>query len=307
MSGIDLCVWDRCNNKCVMCTNPDRPWPAWDGSFDYDYEAIMARLTRDKDRIAAAESIYLTGGEPTLHPRFSDLLDFLVENFPEQRIKLLTNGRAFFYEDFAAKILEKAPRLEIELSLHGPGPEIHDKITRAEGSFVQSARGLKNLLQNRKEQKISVRTVLGKFSYKHIKKTLGFLVGNFPDLDRVVVLFPEIEGQGLKNLGLTRPTYAQAKPYLEKCADFLPFFREIRFYHFPLCALPQNFWPHVWRTLPEEEVDFSETCRICRAREFCLGVHKGYLKDADSSEFRPITRRIRVQKPADPHAPIKLK
>lgn len=305
MSSFDLCVWDRCNNKCIMCTNPDRPWPAWDGSFDYDYDSLIGRLVKDRERIAAVESIYLTGGEPTLHPQFLKILDYLVHNFPEQKLKLLTNGRTFFYEDFAAKVLKRAPELEIELSLHGPGPGIHDKITRAEGSFAQSARGLKNLLSRRKKQKICIRTVLGNISFRHIRQTLQFFL-NYPELDRVIVLFPELEGQGLKDLGSVRLTYSQVKPHLEKCTDLFSLFTDIRLYHFPLCAVSCKLWPYIWRTLPEKEVAFSKNCQACRVREFCLGAHKAYLKDAKSSEFRPIRKKFRIQGSSDPYSPIKL-
>lgn len=288
-----------------MCTNPDRPWPAWDGSLDYDYDSIIRRLVQDRDRIAATESIYLTGGEPTLHPQFLKILGYLVKNFPEQKLKLLTNGRTFFYEDFAVKVLKKAPELEIELSLHGPGPGTHDRITGAEGSFAQSAQGLKNLLNHRKKQKICIRTVLGKSSYRHIRKTLQFFL-NYPELDRVIVLFPELEGQGLKDLDAVRITYLQVRTYLEKCIDLFPFFNDIRLYHFPLCVISGKLWPYIWRTLPEKEVAFSKNCRACRVREFCLGAHKGYLKNAKVSEFRPIRKKLKIQGSPDPHSPIRL-
>lgn len=291
-----------------MCTNPNRPWPAWDGSFDFDYRSIIKRIKGKKKEIAAAESVYITGGEPTMHPRFLDILKYLTKNFPEQKIKLLTNGRKFFYSDFAREVLKVSPQIEIDLSLHGFNPQIHEKITRAPGSFSQAIHGLENLLYNKtKGQKISIRIVLSAFSYKHIGRLLGFLAKQYPQLDRVVVIFPEMEEQALKNSRLVRVSYRQVRPFLEKCLPLFPLFNDFRLYHFPLCVLSRKMWPYIWRTLPAKELVFSKNCAICRGKKFCLGVHSGYFKDSDLAEFRPILKNFLLQKPENKYSPVKIK
>jgi len=269
-----------------MCTNPDRPWPAWDGSLSYDLESIKKRIEEQKERINEVDSIYLTGGEPTLHPNFLEIARYLNDNFPRQRIKLLTNGRRFSYDDFAKKFLETIKNIEVDLSIYGPDQKTHDQVTRARGSFEQTLKGLANLLKYKKDnQAIGVRTVLTSFSYREIFKTLKLIKDNFSEVDRVIVIFHEIEAQAVRNLELIKINYLDIQPYFGAIKSFLTSFKEIRFYHFPLCVIDQEFWPYVWKTLPNSEVSFVETCRACQLKEFCVGIHKGYLENISRQGF----------------------
>jgi len=303
---IDLCVWDRCNNSCLMCTNPDRPWPAWDGDFGYDFELIIKRLEKHKEKINKAESIYLTGGEPTLHPQFLDILKYLAKNFPKQRLKLLTNGRRFVYQDFAKRVLSVTNNFEIDMSLCGPTSEVHDSVTQAGGSFEQAIGGLKNLLKNKKRgQVIGVRTVLNKITYQQIPQTLFLLRKEASSLDRVIVVFMELEAQAIKNIDLVKINYAQVRPYINQTVPILKDFKEIRFYHFPLCAADKEIWPYVWRTLPADEVDFVAVCGECNYKNLCLGVHRGYLENVSKKDFLPIRGKIEIELSGDFYQPIK--
>jgi len=289
-----------------MCTNPDCPWPARDGSFNYDYDSIIKRLKKDKGDIKNQDSIYLSGGEPTLHPCFFDIINYLKENFPEQKIKLLTNARRFIYPDFARKFLKIAGDLEIDVSLYGPTKEIHNKVTRAKNSFEQTAGGLKNLLRYKtKKQVIGLRIVITKFSYKHLKDILALVKSEFPAIDRVIIIFPELEGQALKNLEKIKITYSRARPYIEKTFPLLKNFKEMRFYHFPLCTLNEKFWPYIWRTLPDEEVEFIKICHSCNFKKYCQGIHKNYLENIGKTDFSSIKRKISVKETENFYKPIK--
>lgn len=294
---MDICVWDRCNNRCLMCTNPDRPWPAWDGSYDYDYQSIIARIEKQRDKIKSDDAVYLSGGEPTLHPRFLDILQYLDKNFPKQRVVLLSNGRRFVYKDFARRVLEINNNFEIDLSLHGPNSEIHDAITRAENSFAQAISGLTNLLFYKKSgQEINIRFVITEPSYKYIGQFLKLIKKRFPSLDNLIFIFWEAENQAVKNLETLRVNYRQVRPYVEKIYPLLKNFKRVRLYHFPLCTVSKKFWPFVWRTLSADEVVFVSSCAQCKYKEHCLGIPKSYLKEmglpADrqgkNKEFKPI-------------------
>lgn len=270
-----------------MCTNPDPPWPAWDGSFDYGYEALLERIKKDEERFLSGDSIYLTGGEPTLHPRFLELLKFLAQHFPKQRVKLLTNGRRFFYPEFAQKTLSANHNFEVCVSLHGPDKDTHDSITRTKGSFDQAAQGLTNLITHKQSnQAIAVRFVITRLSYKCPKQFLEFILKNFPAVDRVVLIFWEPEAQAVKNIDKIGVTYTEVVPEINKALPLVNRFKDIRFYHFPLCVIPEAFWPYVWNTLPEHEITFLKKCDDCSARENCLGIQKSYLENIGAGEFK---------------------
>ena len=302
---MDVNIWDKCNNKCLMCTNPDWPWPAWDNSYDYSYKAIVKRLEKVKERIKSDDSIYLTGGEPTLHPRFLDILEYISYHFPKQKIKLLTNGRRFFYKDFAKKVLEISNNFDIDLSIYGPTGNVHDGITRTINSFEQTIKGLDNLLLYRGEgQIIGTRFVITKLSYKYIDQFLKLIKKRFPLIDKLTLIFWEVENQAIKNFQSVKVNYIQVRPYIEKARPLLKYFKEIRFYHFPLCTISGEFWPYIWRTLPTDEVAFVPLCKQCQYKKYCLGIHKGYLEKMGTQEFKPIKEDFIIQKTNNFHCPI---
>jgi len=288
-----------------MCTNPDLPWKDEDGKVEesYDYNLLTARIKRLKKRVRLNEPIILTGGEPTLHPRFLDIFEFVQKTFPKNEIRILTNGRRFAYKDFAREIL-RVKNLNIAVSLCGPNAKIHDGITRTKNSFDQTIKGMENILSlKKKNQAIEIRTVLSKMSYKYIGETLELIRAKFPSIDQVIVIYLEIEGQAEKNLGKTWIKYSKIKPCLEGIYPFFSLLKEIRLYHFPLCTLDYSLWPFVWRTLPEKEITFIKSCDRCNYKKYCLGIHRGY-PDKTEKEFRPIRDKISIEESDNFYHPI---
>lgn len=261
-------------------------------------------MDKIKEKIKLDDAIYLTGGEPTLHPRFLDVLKYLSQNFPKQKITLLTNGRRFFYKDFTREVLGINKDLDIDVSLHGPTDYVYDKITRAPGSFKQTIKGLENLLLYRTRQSIGIRFVITKLSYKYIPRFLEMVKKNLPSVDKIMFLFWEPEGQAIKNLKAVKITYGQVKPYLEKIQPLLKHLKSIRFYHFPLCTIPEGLWPYTWRTLRPDEIDFVKECDKCSCKDYCLGIHKDYLKYMGKKDFKPINKKIKLKLGSNFHHPI---
>lgn len=305
--AFDLCVWDKCNNRCRMCTNPTAPWPAWDGSFDYDYDSIIARLEKKREEILKQDSIYITGGEPTIHPQFREIIKYLKINFPKQTIRLLTNGRSFSYEQYAKEVLELDSDLEIDMSLYGVSAEQHDAVTQAPGSFEQSCAGLKNLIKNKKgSQVIGLRFVLTRESYQDIKYFLDLVKKEFVGLNRLIIIFPEYEAQALENQKNIMIKYSEVKEFLTESFGRMKEISQrldLRLYHFPLCQLEKKFWPWTWKTWPEIEIDFPSVCDNCLAKEYCVGIHKTYLEVVGDKEFKKIDN-LDIKKSNNPFRPI---
>ena len=302
---MDICVWDKCNNNCLMCTNPDRPWPAWDGSFDYGYDSLIERIKKTEKKIKTFDSIYFSGGEPTLHPQFSDVLKYVSQNFPKQRIKLLTNGRKFLYPDFAKEVLKITNNLDIELSIYGSNKKSHEAVTQAPGSFDQTIKGLENLLKYKnKDQLVNVRYVITKLSYQYLEDFLKLIKNKFSKIDRIMLIFWEIENQAVKNIKTVKITYDKVIPEIEKIYYLLSDSKQIRLYHFPLCTLSEEFWPFIWRTLPEDGVVFIDSCNKCKYKKYCLGIPKDYSEHVGVKEFKPIKKDLIINEADNIYNPI---
>jgi pyruvate-formate lyase-activating enzyme len=125
-----------CNNRCVFCHD----CLCHDG-VQLPFEQLAQEL---RQGIAeGAERLILSGGEPTIHPRFLELVA-LGRELGFGWIQTVSNGRMFAYPGFAARAAQNGLR-EATFSLHGHTPELHDRLTGVADSFRQALTGLRNL------------------------------------------------------------------------------------------------------------------------------------------------------------------
>ena len=278
-----------------MCTNPVGFGDA-DNSSPYELNEVIDRLASLKTFRPddwETESLCLTGGEPTSHPQFIELMKRIRIGFPKNEIILATNGRMFSYPSFAKEFLDFNPKI-IEIAIHGSTSEKHDAITRVPGSFDQAIVGAKNILKHKKPwQELEIRVILLKLNLNDIGNILGFIARELIGISRVVVIFPEFEGVASKNLNIIDVRYSDIRDFVSdliiKWKDKLP---ELRLYHFPLCVLPYTLWPYAWRTLREEERAHTDKCDICVYEKYCLGMHVDYLHEIGDEEFNAITEKF---------------
>lgn len=295
---MDVCFWNKCNNHCLMCTNPEE----FRNADDYQYEPLYHRLLSQKEKI---KDITMTGGEPTIHPEFTRIVDFLKKEFAGREITLLTNGRRFSYPGFARKCLEMK-NFSVCVSLHGYNAQTHDKITLVRGSFEQAVAGMVNILRFRMPgQKLIIRIVVTKLNAGCIHRILDFIKNRLQGIDKVAVIFMEMEGLAEKNLKTVGITYTEWKKQFGLLEPRIKHFNLLQFYHFPLCVVDKNLWKYVWRTLPEHEITFVSQCQQCWCKVYCLGIHKAYLKLIGDKEFMPPDKIEIEEDRIDPvHHPI---
>ena len=173
--------------------------------------------------------------------------------------------------------------------------------------FDQTVKGLDNIPKYRNSsQELEIRIIITKLTYRNIGETVNFVKKRFPGVDRIILIFMEMEGMAEENFKLVGLKYKDFKPYidLKKIGEWKNGLREIRLYHFPLCVLEPELWQYAWRTLRGEEVTFLPFCRQCRYKKHCLGIHKDYLKMVGDKEFRPIKKKIGLKTQKFFHHPI---
>jgi MoaA/NifB/PqqE/SkfB family radical SAM enzyme len=284
-----------------MCTNPDD----FKCGKLISLKSIKKYLNRaDIRKKKNVEIVYLSGGEPTMQPEFFKIISFLQEKYPIAHINILTNGRRFFYKEFSKACVDLG-KVNFIIPIHGFDEKSHDAATRIKGSFHQTVAGLKNIMQLRRfGQEVEIRTIITKLNYNKINKILDFIHKNIAQAERMVIIFLEYEGQAIKNFVNVKLSYSDFKQEFKILKPFLSMKKEIRLYHFPLCVVPYDFWPYLWRTLRADEVTFLSQCNKCKVREFCLGIHKNYLKLFGSKEFVPILESFLIESGNNYHHPI---
>ncbi len=125
----------HCNLACTYCCAESAP-------------AAPARLLPVATAVAAAQEfsalggreLFVTGGEPFLHPEVGDLLRSLAAILP---VTVLTNGMVF-HRGARRQALESLPRdrVVLQVSLDSAGPDLHDR-HRGSGSHARAVDGIR--------------------------------------------------------------------------------------------------------------------------------------------------------------------
>ncbi|MBU1500324.1 radical SAM protein [Patescibacteria group bacterium] len=288
----DIAIWNRCNNHCLMCSNPFIF--QLENSDLYSFENLKKRWANRKFK--PHEPLCLTGGEPTIHPDFFKIVRWLHTQYPKNKIVIASNSRMFYYKNFT-KNLFKINNLDLEIAVHGYDEKTHDFITRTKGSFKQTIEGIHNILRFKNDlQELEIRIIITKFTYKNLDKILAFIKNEFDikQIRDIVLIFIEMEGQAKDNLNIVEITYKEVMKYLPQVVTkWSSIINDLRLYHFPLCTLPPELWPYSWRTLKGEEVMFLSCCHKCPFKKYCLGIHRDYITLIGGQEFKP-PKKIKI-------------
>jgi MoaA/NifB/PqqE/SkfB family radical SAM enzyme len=135
----DVKVGFACNNRCLFCAQGDKRERCGVIAFD----ELLPKLRAGR---AHAAALVLTGGEPTVHKQITRIVQ-AARLLGYRSIQLQTNGRLLSYPGALQALLD-AGVTEISPSIHGPDAATHDALTRAPGSFEESARGIENAVRS---------------------------------------------------------------------------------------------------------------------------------------------------------------
>lgn len=127
-SGVKLIfeLTNRCNFSCVHCIRTE------DGSHHYLPVTILNKVLRELQAYQPVRLVAFTGGEPTLHPQFADIVERVTTHGCP--FTFVTNGWTF--PQTFTKIQPWKDALEsVSFSLDGAGETTHDTLRRQTGSF----------------------------------------------------------------------------------------------------------------------------------------------------------------------------
>jgi len=136
----EIAVTYACNLGCIFCyaacgckASDDN-----DGEMSKsDVKKVLWTIRHD----AQVPSVSFTGGEPTLRGDLPALVRYA--RSIGLRVNLITNGTTLTRG--AARKLARSGLNSAQVSLEGPSPEIHDRLTGVPGSFDATIRGIGHL------------------------------------------------------------------------------------------------------------------------------------------------------------------
>jgi len=259
-----LFVTERCNSFCIMCSQPPR---------NVDDRHLIEELIEAVPLIdKGAHEIGITGGEPTLlGDRFIELLRTIKTHLPETAIHVLTNGRSYENLSSAEKIASlKHSDLMFGIPLYSDISNIHDFVVQADGAFDETVRGILNL--KRCSQKVEIRVVIHKQTYKRLPQLAEFIGRNLQFVDHVALMGLEITGFTRANLDELWIDPTEYSTQLERATEILAKYKvKTSIYNLQRCLLSHKLWPIAVKSISDWKNKYYPECTDCSEKPNCGG------------------------------------
>jgi len=259
-------VTERCDQLCVMCSQPPKEHHADLFSF-----FIQAALLAPR-----GITIGITGGEPTIYKE--QLLAFLrrvLAARPDLNFHVLTNAQHFCEDDAGELAALPAGKVLWGIPLYAPDSGLHDKIVDKQGAFDRLSDSL--ALLARCGAAIELRTVLMSVNAATLASLATFIAANVPFITVWAIMQLENIGYGRKNWD---------RLFFDSGASFTQLAAAIdtargrgvavALYNFPLCTVPAPYRDLAHASISDWKRRYLEPCAGCQLRRRCGGFFAWY-------------------------------
>ena len=269
---------ERCNHRCIMCPQPPVLQEKDKTQFNLKLISLM-----DKD----TQEIGITGGEPTL---IGDKLFILIrqiqKQLPKASISILSNGVKFADKEYAMKLAKcRHQDLQIDIPLFSDITEEHNRIVGA-NTFYKTVQGLYNLALFR--QRIGLRIVVHKQTYKRLTQFADFIYHNFPFVSQVAFMQMETTGLAKENFDdLWIDPYDYNEQLREAVLLLADRGMKPYIYNAQLCVLPEDIRCYAQQSISDWKDIYIPECEGCALKGQCAGFFESN-RQAYSTHIRKI-------------------
>jgi His-Xaa-Ser system radical SAM maturase HxsC len=260
-----LLVTERCDNYCVMCTQPpkdrDDSWLVDDLMHAIP---LMSPHTRE---------LGITGGEPSLlRGRLVDLIEQIARYLPRTAVHVLSNGRSFADVELAQALAAvRHPDLMVGIPLYADVADLHDFVVQARGAFDQTVRGILNLKQH--GVRVELRFVIHRETYAGMVDFARFVARNLRFVDHVALMGLELMGFARSNLDAIWIDPLDYQAELAAAVEVLARAGlRVSIYNHPLCILPEPLHRLARASISDWKSHYVDECVGCTKRERCGGL-----------------------------------
>lgn len=256
---------ERCNSRCLMCSQPPR---TADDSWLID-DIFQTIPLMD----ISTGQLCISGGEPTLlFDRFVEVVQAVKEHLPQTALHVLSNGRLFSYLRLAESLAEaEHPNITIGIPLYSDVPSRHDFVVQAKGAFDETVQGIMNLA--RVKQQIEIRVVIHRFTADRLESLARFISRNMPYVAHVALMGLEPTGFAKSNIEELWIDPIDYHRHLAEAVDILDTAGlNVSIYNHPLCLLGKELWPFARQSISDWKNIYVPECEGCELMEACSGL-----------------------------------
>jgi MoaA/NifB/PqqE/SkfB family radical SAM enzyme len=302
MRRLEFHVTYTCPEACQFCSEEHR----MQSYRQFPVTLARAKRVLREQRARGVESVHFTGGEPTIHPQFVEILRFA--KALGLRTSIGTIGTRLADSDWAARAM---PFLDEALfSLHGPDAATHDALTSRPGSFDRVTTAMAHAQAARPGFRPFVNTVVTRHNVGVLPATVATARAHGASLVVISNLTPE--GSGLDaydalHVRLSELS-AQLPAVVEAAGDTI-----VRVFGVPACVLGAHrmlsndlHWNArvtvEWATHPgrvsleglyswhpDRKRAHGPACEACSWRAMCPGAFAAYLERHGDAELRAVS------------------
>ncbi|RTM10588.1 MAG: His-Xaa-Ser system radical SAM maturase HxsC [Hyphomicrobiales bacterium] len=263
-----LLVTERCDQLCVMCSQPPKKQHVDMLPF-FETAVLLAPWN---------STIGLSGGEPTLF-KYS-LFAFLRRAMARRRdidFHILTNAQHFDWADLALLGDIDRDRILWGVPVYASDGAVHDQIVGKPGAFDQVKKSLSVLCEA--GARIELRTVLMRPNATALLDLARFVTTALPFVETWAIMQLENIGYGRQNWhSLFFDSSMQFEP-VGKAVDFaLSRGISTKLYNFPLCTVPAHYRAYAPSTISDWKRTYIEDCTQCSLRAECGGFFEWHPK-----------------------------
>lgn len=300
MRRLELHLTYTCPERCGFCSEEHR-MKAY-SAFPVTFARAATVLRTEAAR--GVQAVHFTGGEPTIHPRFVDLL--VLARKLGLRTSIGTIGTRLADAAFAARVM---PWLDEALfSLHGPDAATHDAATGRPGSFDRLCAAVENAKAHPGFRPF-FNTVVTSATLPHLLATTRLARALGGALLVVSNVTPEGQAEDdYATLAAPLTRLGESVEAVIKAAGPMI----VRFFGTPACVLgahrmasndlhwnPRVTWEWIrhpdrvsfapiYSWDPRRKRTYTETCGRCGWKGLCAGVFAAYAERWGEAELHPL-------------------
>lgn len=304
MKRLEFHISYACLNNCIFCSERGQ-LEEFEGQF-VKKEEIEEKLKQFSKK--GFNHITFTGGEPTLHPNFIEI----VRSSKELGYKtyISSNGGLFSSKMFCQKAF---PHLdEICFSIHGHNAKLHNFLTCNKQSFNRLLMALNNAVESAEDIYGFINIVITKHNFDFLEKIIGF-ISHYKKIRQILISNFAPEGNGLRNFRELAVPLAKIRERVGKIVNLAKNKSfVIRFFGMPLCILKghEDFsndlhwsprttieqWKKNGKIFLKQTLSYKPIrkriktmkCKDCLNRRICGGVFTRYYQEFGDNELKPI-------------------
>lgn len=269
---------ERCNHRCIMCPQPPIV-------KETDKTPFNLRLIKLFDK--STNEVGITGGEPTIiGDSLFTLIKSIKKNLPRAAISILSNGVKFSDKEYAKKLALCGHKdLQIDIPLFSDIAIEHNRIVGAP-TFYKTVQGLYNLAIFK--QRIGIRVVVHKQTYKRLPQIADFIYHNFPFVCQVAFMQMETIGLAKENL---EQLWIDPYDYNNELKEAVLLLRDrgipSYIYNAQLCVLDDCIKEFAVQSISDWKDIYLDECEGCKLKGQCAGFFASN-RDHHSKHITPV-------------------